>query len=162
ERCGNGILSTADASSASLSIENNQLRDIGPNNTDATGLIVGIAAIRAESATIAGNSIRSLGVQAPASVVRAAILTFGAQRARVSGNEVTDVAPRGDFGGRAAGILVMAPLADFEVANNRVERDAVDVNDRSNGDWRALTVLDADPQAAIGRVGMLTTVRVDN
>ena len=162
ESCGNGILSTADANSASLSIENNHLRDIGPQNVDATGLVVGIGVIRAEAATVAGNSIRGLGVEARSSALRAAILTFGVQRARVESNEVTGVAPTGDFVGRAAGIMVMAPLADFEVAQNRVDRDAVEVNDPSNGDWRALIVLDSDPQVAIARTGMLTTVRVDN
>jgi hypothetical protein len=162
ENCGNGIISTAEAKSASLSIENNHLRDIGPQNRDEVGIVVGIGAIRTDAATIAGNTIRRLGVQAPAAALRAAIITFGVQRARAGSNEIIEVAPPGDFIGRAAGIMMLAPLADFEASHNRVDRDAVELNDRSNGDWRALVVLDSNPQAGLTQLGTFTTVRVDN
>jgi len=162
ENCGNGIISSDNANSASLSIENNHLRNIGPQNPDTRSNVVGIGVVRSQAATIAGNTIRRLGVDAPASTLRAGILTFGVQRARIDGNEVTEIASSGDFVGRAAGIMLLAPIADFEVTHNRVERDAIELNDRSNGDWRALVVLDNDPEAAISHVGGLITVRVDD
>jgi hypothetical protein len=161
ENCGNGILSIDNANAGSLSIENNQLRNIDSGREGATGMVVGIGATRAGSATIAGNMIRSLGVKAVQSPLRAGILAFGVERARVSGNEVTDLAPAGDFVGRAAGVMLMAPLVDFEVGHNRVERDAAPSTLRSNGEWGALVVLDADPQTPLSRVGTLTAVRVD-
>ncbi|TCL69493.1 DUF6519 domain-containing protein [Rhizobium sp. BK251] len=162
EECGNGILSTADASSSSISIENNHLRDIGPPSANDTGIVVGVGVLRADTAAIAGNTIRRLGVLASASAMRAGILAFGVSRPAIGSNEITELAPPGDFVGRAVGIMVMAPVIDFEITRNRVDRDAIELNDRSNGDWRALLVLDSGPQAAITHVGTLTTVRVDN
>ena len=113
------------------------------------------------SATIAGNTIRSLGITAVQSALRAGILDIGVERARVSGNEVTELAPPGDFVGLAAGIMLVAPLVDFEVGHNRVERDAVPSTQRSNGPWQALVVLDVDPQTSLQRVDRVTTVRVE-
>jgi hypothetical protein len=161
ESCGNGIVSTDNANAGSLSIENNHLRNIGSAREGAIGLVVGIGATRAGSATIAGNTIRTLGVQAVQSALRAGILTFGVERARVFGNEVTELAPPGDFVGRAAGITLLAPLVDFEATHNRVERDAVPSAQRSNGQWQALVVVDSDPQQPLSRFGTMTTVRLD-
>ena len=96
ENCGNGILSTDDANAGSVSIENNLLRNIGAREGDDM-MVVGIGLTRAEAATIAGNTIRSLGVQAAQSPLLAAILTFGVLRARVSGNEVIRGRTAGQF-----------------------------------------------------------------
>lgn len=160
EDCGNGILSTDNANAGSVSIENNHLRNIDSGREGAAGMVVGIGAIRAQSANISGNTIRSLGVGTVQSPLRAGILAFGVARPRISSNEVTDIAPAGDFVGRAAGIMLLTPLADFEVRHNRVERDAVPSTQRSNGEWNALVVLD-DQQAPLSRVGQMTSVRID-
>ena len=96
ESCGNGILSGDDANGGGVSIENNHLRNIGREGATS---VIGIGVVRAESTTIAGNTIRTLAVQTVQSTLTAAILTFGVQRPRVTGNEVTEVAPPGDFVG---------------------------------------------------------------
>ena len=161
ENCGSGIMSTDDANAGSLSIENNHLRNIGATRDVQRALIVGVGVTRAQSATIAGNVIRSLGTTAVQSALRVGILGIGVERARISGNEITDLAPPGDFVGRAAGIMLVAPLADFEVGHNRVERDATQSTQRSNGTWEALVVLDVDPQTSLQRVDKLAAVRVE-
>lgn len=160
EQCGSGIVSTDNANGGSLSIENNHIRGIDAR-PGATGLVVGIAVTRAGHATIAGNIIRSVGVTAVQSALRVGILGFGVERARVSGNEITELAPAGDFVGRAIGVLLVAPLADFEVGHNRVERDAAPSTQRSNGDWTALFVVGADAQTPLLKTGSLTTVRAE-
>jgi hypothetical protein len=162
ENCGNGIISGEEANAVSVSIENNHMRNIGPTGEGSPTSIVGVGVSRAQSATIAGNTIRTLGVQAVQTALRAAILTFGAVRPRISGNNVTEVAPPGDFVGLAAGVILLAPYAQFEVAHNHVERDAAPSNQQSNGNWAALTTIDFDPQNAVSRFGNLTTIRVDN
>jgi Family of unknown function (DUF6519) len=161
ETCGNGILSTENAKAGSLSIENNQLHDIDVAREGASGLVVGIGATRAGTATITGNTIRTLGVKAVQSTLRAGVLTFGVEHARICGNEVTELAPPGDFVGRAAGIILLAPLLDFEVTHNRVERDPAPTTQNSNGDWAALVVLDTDQQKPLARVDKFTTLRID-
>ncbi|MFO1161124.1 MAG: DUF6519 domain-containing protein [Reyranellaceae bacterium] len=161
EQCGSGILSTDNASGGSLSIENNHIRNVDLRREGATGLVVGIAVTRAGHATIAGNTIRSVGVTAVQSALRVGILAFGVERARVSGNEITELAPAGDFVGRAVGVLLAAPLVDFEVVHNRVERDIGPSTQRSNGDWTALLVVGADVQTPLLKAGGLTTVRAE-
>jgi hypothetical protein len=82
-------------------------------------------------------------------------------RARVGGNEVTDVAPPGDFVGVAAGIVVRPPFSDFEVTQNQVHRDASASSQPSNGSWFALLASDHDPVKPIWGLGDLVTVRLD-
>lgn len=159
--CGNGILSTDEADVGSVSIENNHLRDIDGIREGALPVIVGIGAIRARSATIAGNTLRGIGVQSPQALVRAGILTIAVQRARVHGNEITELAPPGDFLGRAGGIMLLAPLADAEVAHNRVERDAIPATQPGSGQWQALVMLASATQPAISKASAFTSVRLD-
>jgi hypothetical protein len=159
ESCGNGIISIDEANAGSVSIENNQLRNIGPGVGSA--MVVGIGVTRAEAATIAGNTIRTLGVDAVQSALRAAILTFGVLRPCVSGNELAEVAPPGDFLGLAAGIMLRAPVTQFHVSNNQVRRDAAPSPQASNSAWFALTAMETDPQNPLSRTGSLTTIRVD-
>jgi hypothetical protein len=159
ETCGNGIISTDNANAGSLSIENNHLRNID-GREGATGLVVGIGATRAGSATIAGNTIRTLGVKTVQSALRAGILAIGVQRSRISGNEVIDLAPVGEIAGLAAGIILLAPLVNFEVAHNSVERDASPSTQNSIGEWVGLDVLDTDPETLLLRVDKFTTVRL--
>jgi len=162
ESCGNGIISTDDASGGLVSIENNQLRNIGGAAGDSRVSTIGIGVARADAATIGGNTIRTLSVQAQPSALCAGILTFGVLSVRVSNNEVTDVAPPGGFVGIAAGIMLRAPYSQLEVSHNLVRRDALPSVLASNGAWLALMAVDTDLQKPLSRVGNLATVRVDN
>ncbi len=161
ESCGNGILSADTASAGSLSIENNHLRNIEMAGQETLPLLVGIGAVRARSATIAGNILRGIGVQSPQAALRAGILTVGVQRARIGGNEITELAPPGDFVGRAAGIMLLAPIVDAEVSRNRVDRDQAPSNQTSNGQWQALVMLDGTQQLGVTTAGSFSAVRVD-
>lgn len=161
ENCANGIVSRDDAKSGSVSIENNHLRNIGPVAGREAGTVVGIGVVRSEAVTIAGNTIRALALQAPQSSLRSGILAFGVQRARICGNELTELGPAGDFVGVSAGIMLRAPYLQFEIGNNQVQRDPLPSNLASNGAWYALVAVEPDPQNVLGRVGGFTTLRVD-
>jgi hypothetical protein len=158
EDCGNGIMFAEHVKAGAVSIENNHLRNIGKKGESRP--VVGIGVARAEAATISGNTIRTLGVQTEIGL-RAAILTFGVLRVRVSGNEVTEVAPPGDFGEAAAGIMLLAPYTQFEVSHNQVQRDAAPSTQPSNGRWWALLSVDIDQQQPLSHFGGFATVRVD-
>jgi hypothetical protein len=142
--CAGGIVSTDDSNARMLSIENNQLRDIEAIEGMPTASLVGIGVLRATSATIAGNTIRSLGLRSPGATLRVAIQTAGGERARIIGNEAIEIGPAGTFSGQAIGILLTAPLTDFEIVNNRIERELVTA-DGPGGDWRAVFVGSAKP-----------------
>jgi hypothetical protein len=158
EDCGNGILSADDANGGSISIENNHLRNIGVANAAS---VVGIGVVRAQSATIAGNMIRAIALQTMQSGLAAAILAVAVQRVRIANNEVSGMAPPGDFVGVMAGIMVRPPYTDFEVSHNRVQRDESPSTQTSNGSWFAALIGELNLEGAPVRVGNLATVRVD-
>jgi hypothetical protein len=166
ERCGNGILSLDRGSSAALAIENNQLRDIGPLGDDTGADVIGIGVVRSESATVAGNQLNAIAVEAQNAGLRAGILLLGTMRSRVAGNDVTDLAPPLDRGGDSAAIAVSAPFLEFEVSNNHIRRDSVPNTGAGKGDWLALRVgadVDAQQQQqAVTRTGQFTTVVLDD
>ncbi|HXJ02000.1 MAG TPA: DUF6519 domain-containing protein [Micropepsaceae bacterium] len=161
--CDNGIVSTDAVNAGSISIENNHLRNIGPAAEGATAVITAIGVTRAQTATIAGNTIRSVGVTAQQSSLRAGIITVDVGRVRVSGNEVTDIAPPSDFLGIAAAIMLRAPYAEFVVTNNDVQPDSgTSTQQGTTGTWFALAASEIDPQNAISKAGNVTTVNIDN
>ena len=161
-RCGNGILLTENANGGSLSIENNHLRDIDVLTAGvAVPLVLGIGVVRAQTATIAGNTLQRIGLASPQVALRAGILTMAVGRARVSANEISDLAPTGDFSGPAGGIMVLAPLLDTEIAQNRVERESVASTQASNGVWQGIVVRASLSLPPLQKTGALASVRVD-
>jgi hypothetical protein len=158
--CGAGIVLTGAAQAAAVSIENNHLRNIGPATERDGGSVVGIAVTRADSATIAGNAIRAIGAQAVKSELRAGILTFGVNRARVSGNEIAEIAPAKGFVGTSAGIMLRGPQTQLEVSHNSVQRDAELVDSESAGNWFALTTAEVNPKTPFVQAGDKFTIRL--
>lgn len=161
DSCGNGILSSVNASS--ISIENNQLRNIGGTDRSSTAAVLGIAVGFADTAIIAGNTIRAVGVNSVLSSLIAGIATIAAPHVRVSGNDVSELAPPGDFaGGLAAGILSLPPQVQFDVLHNSVQRDAATVPQAVNtGNWSALNALSNTTNNSVLRAGPYTTIALD-
>jgi len=159
-QCGNGILVIGHPDGGAASIENNHLRDIDARRGSGFPMVSGIVVTRAVSANIAGNTLRAVGVNSPTVQFRAGVFTVGVQRARVRDNEAIAVGPTGDALGRTGGIVLSAPLAEFEVQQNRVERDATIIEQEGVGDWTALLVQDAGEIAA--GAGSFTTVNLQN
>ena len=157
EHCGSGILSTANATAGSLSIENNHLRNIGTE--DSSSEIFGIFVAHADTASISGNSIQGLGLKSQGAVLRAGILTIGVRRSSVSGNDLSDIAQSEDTGA-SAGIMFLAPHAQFRVHQNRVERGALPANQPPAADeWFALvTAPNASSDTGITHAGGFATI----
>ena len=160
QRCGNGIVTQGDVKGASVSIENNHLSDIG-NARDGAREVVGIAVLNAESATVAGNTVRRIGLQAKQAVLRAGIVCTAGQRLRVAGNDVMDIGPPGNFdGGFAVGVLLRAPYAQASVGDNQIDRESVPQFE-GGGRFIALWADEPDGQRLVSRIGVLSTVRID-
>jgi hypothetical protein len=168
EHCGNGIVMSDASSAGALAIENNQLRDIGAP-VAASGkfadAVVGISVLRAATATVAGNTLRGIGLQ-PGPGVRlvAGVRAFATQTVRVVGNDIAAVGPVADYTQPVAGILVIPPNGQAQVLHNRVERDATPNSGSSRTAWTALLIGTpaADPQRTIDRVGRYTLVQIDS
>ncbi|MBI3529360.1 MAG: right-handed parallel beta-helix repeat-containing protein [Betaproteobacteria bacterium] len=161
QQCGNGIVSLDEARANEVSIENNHIADIGSARADAAAEIVGVGVLRAEAATVAGNTIRRVGLTALTSPLRAGVASTGVQRLRVSGNDVTDIAPPGSFEtGIGAGVLLRPPFVQAEVSHNQVDRESQTL---TQGGGRFITLQIDDPRSdqAVSKIGVYTTVRVD-
>ena len=142
ENCGNGIFLAGQASAQSVSIDNNQIRDIDrlAGQQADTGMIVGIGLVRTASATVAGNILRRIGVKSKGS--NRAIVGIAAQsteRVRIIGNDVTEVGPE-EYGGEIAGIAVSAPYRQAEISDNHVDRDLEPNRSGSGTAWYALNI----------------------
>lgn len=158
--CGNGIVAVGHPDSGSVSIENNHLRDIDARREAGPVMVNGIAVTRAPSANIAGNTMRAIGVNSETARFRAGVLALGIERARVRDNEAIAIGPTGDALGRTAGIMLSSPLREFEVQQNRVERDATAIDQQGVGEWTALVVQNADD--FVSTSGSFTMVNLQN
>lgn len=161
ERCGNGIISEDEAKSASVSIENNHISDIDGADDAPTGFVVGIGVLRADAATVAGNTIRRIGQKAVRAPLLAGIAAASVQRLRVSGNDISEVAPADGYVGVAAGVMLLAPYAQAEVTLNHVDRDAQPSSQESGSlsQWYALLV--SQLRGERSRISDYAAVRVD-
>lgn len=142
ERCANGLLMGEDAEGGAVAIENNQFDDIGPQaSTDAATLTVGILLSRVEAATVAGNALSRVGTRAIGGGIRAALMAFGVVRLRAQGNRITALAPPGDFGGLAAGVLSSGAYTQLDLLHNEIDRDVDPASQpRSGAPWAAVYV----------------------
>jgi hypothetical protein len=139
EACGNGIVMLDDAEAASVAIENNQLREIGPaGNPNVPVTVVGIGLSRVEGATIAGNTLRQVGAATGNATLRAGVMALATTRLRVHGNEVFELGPAADFSGTTIGVYVAGPYLQLEVQHNQIERDALPNEAPGRSSWVAL------------------------
>ncbi|MEO8069881.1 MAG: right-handed parallel beta-helix repeat-containing protein [Acidobacteriota bacterium] len=159
--CGNGIVSDDEAKAGRASIENNHITEIGGAD-ERTGVVVGIHLQRGDVVTVAGNTIRDIGQDAVRAPLRAGIAAVGVRRLRASGNDVSEVAPAGDYVGLAAGIMLRAPYALAEITNNRVERDTQGATLGTRSQWYALLVDQPLADRVFSRVGNFAAVRIDD
>jgi hypothetical protein len=162
QRCANGIVLEEATNSASVSIENNHLSEIGGAN-DQTTSTAGVIVTRAVAASVSGNVVQRVGQQTVSGKFRAGIAATGVQRLQMTGNTITDVAPAGEFIGLAAGLAVLAPSADVDVRQNHVARELQPTSqpaDRST--WFALLIDQPQAEKLVSRVATRAAVRLDD
>ncbi|HEV2517990.1 MAG TPA: DUF6519 domain-containing protein [Devosia sp.] len=160
ERCGNGIITSDEARSGAISIENNHLTDIGPRGREIADFVYGIAVTRSDTVTVAHNSLRGIGLGILRADLRAGIFSMGGLHQQIAGNEVMEVGPRALIGS-AAGILLGAPVTDFNITSNLVQRDALKDGADTDGSWSGIVVADIDPKSGFSKLATMTTVRLD-
>ena len=123
----------------------------------------GISVRRAESANVAGNTLRRIGVDAVRGIAAwPASPSFAVRRTRITGNEISEVGPPGDLPGTiVAGILLRAPYAQAEILDNHVEREAQPSAQAGATAWSAVSADEPDAQRPIVRLGAFTAARLD-
>jgi hypothetical protein len=162
EQCGNGIVMTGDGAAESLVIENNTLLDIG--GAPGTGLLAtftaGISAMRTQSATISGNTLRRIGVQQQGQAFAAGILGVGVIRSRIFGNELLDIGPAGGVGA-VGGIMLRAPYMGAELAHNHVEAGVQILGAGSLAVCHAV-LIDEPTDNKTSRIARFAALRIDD
>lgn len=154
EGCGQGIVMNDDAQAGAVSIENNHVTDTQATTAgDAPAITAGIAVARVAAATIAGNTIRRVNVQATRATLTAGVLAVGAGRVRITGNDISEIGPSSNPSGIAAGITVRSPFVETAIAHNHVRRDADGSLAIDDAAWLAVLVLEAAAGADNAAVG---------
>lgn len=154
EGCGQGIVMNDDAQAGAVSIENNHVTDTQATTAgDAPAITAGIAVARVAAATIAGNTIRRVNVQATRATLTAGVLAVGAGRVRITGNDISEIGPSSNPSGIAAGITVRSPFVETAIAHNHVRRDADGSLAIDDAAWLAVLVLEAAAGAGNAAVG---------
>jgi hypothetical protein len=119
---GGGIVMDSTASADTLSIANNQISSVGLRGNQAKLPLAGILVFRTRHVDVADNSVRAVGLQAPAAPAHFGIYLLGCGTVNVAGNEVTDVGPEGEFKSPKVGIRVDATFEHVEIVANIVQR----------------------------------------
>lgn len=165
ENCRNGIEMLDGASANALSIENNHLRDIGPENPDGPALkfVVGIKVLRSEVATVAGNKLRGIGLHASDGTgYIAGIAHFAVSRTRISGNEITQIGSlTGPKGATVAGVMLLAPYAQNEIHDNHIECDGTADTPAEITPWSALSAQELEAKQPRIRLGTFSALRLN-
>jgi hypothetical protein len=146
-----------------VSIENNHLRDIGSARADPPlgSFVYGINVSRARSATVTGNLLRRIGVDAVPGIAHiAAIAHFAVRRSHVYGNDISEVGPPTELAGAViGGILLHGPYSQNEIGANHVERDALPAA-ADGASWSAVGADEPSPERPIVHAGAYTAVFV--
>ena len=138
---------TVTTPTAAISIENNQITDVGfaaaTTAAAQAAVVAGIWVNQAASVHVVGNTILRVGLLLPVAQSRVGIFVTASDRANVSGNEISDVAPQGNFVGSSIGISILTPFGGVDIAGNLVRRfsPALGVTTVDSSDWTPLLVI---------------------
>ena len=136
---GNGIIMSAESLAASLSVSSNELINIATGTATATRNRE-LAAIHLRGVfegAVSDNSIISVATNAALAAVIAGVRVDRSLDVRISDNTIMNIAPA-EFSRPAAGVLVIGPLVQIEIADNLIRRQLVATND--NSPWEAIRI----------------------
>jgi uncharacterized protein DUF6519 len=136
---GLGIVTADEAAAAILTIENNQLLEVGAGRDDEKAPKAGIRVVGADELAVVANSVMGVGRFAVAGKMRSGIEVIGSSSVRLAGNQVVDVGGP-EFVGSAAGIGVFGAFERLDVNDNTVRRSRDRPEDPGRAEWFALLV----------------------
>ncbi len=120
---GGGIVMDDDSSAVHLTIENNQLLNVAPLVNDQNTLIIGLRVVNTTRADILTNAINAVGLAATQNPYRAAIQAVNVGSGRITGNEVLNIGPAGDFLNDTIGVDCFGTFARLDLSDNVVRRN---------------------------------------
>jgi Family of unknown function (DUF6519)/Right handed beta helix region len=145
---GGGIVMEGDGEADTLVVENNQVLEAG--GADSKDLQpAGMRFVRVADLDVRANAVTGFARESRQGKSRTAILAVGSARTRVTGNQVTGIAPADGFAGQSAGIGLIGPLQEAVVAENSVRRRAKPEDKLGPAEWIGVSVRAA---VELGRV----------
>lgn len=155
QRAHAGIVFGGARASEHVSIENNELRDIGSGDPD-TGTLAAIQVAGIRDVDIVGNVVASFAPDATRAMGRSAILAIACANIRISGNRLSDLGPKQEFIAYVAGIEIQAPYSRATVSENTVINDQAAVAVEVPLQWQAIRILFDDGQNFHRGAGVIT------
>jgi hypothetical protein len=138
---GDGITMGEAAAAQELSIQDNQLLQIGGPREVRTETIGAIVLRDVVDAQVLGNQIRVVAADAPRALGRAGVLVVGAANLRIGSNSILDVGAD-EFAGIGVGVLAGGVLERVDVHDNTVRRSTRALEFEGPGSrWTAIGVV---------------------
>ncbi len=148
---GNGIIMQPGSVAGSVKVLGNELINIAvaEGTTDKATEIAAILLRGVFEGAISDNAISSVGTNSPLAAVIAGIRVENSLDVRVSDNSLTNIAPAAQFSNTAAGILVVGPIVNIEIADNLIKR-RITPNDDASAPWQAIRIAGIGASSSTG------------
>jgi hypothetical protein len=138
---GNGIAMEGTTANL-LTVESNQVLGVATLPVAAkTGVAAGILLQSTENAAVVGNTVAGVASVGTDSEVRRGIAIRGAGTVRITGNDVSEVAPEDEFLGMAVGVAVESGFQQADVTDNIVRRGSGAIGDDLSSAWIGIMVV---------------------
>ena len=155
---GNGIIMQPGSAAGSVKVLGNELINIAvaESTTDKAPEIAAICLRGVFEAAVSENAISDVGTNSPLAAVIAGIRVDNSLDLRINDNTITNLAPAGQFSNNAAGILIVGPIVNVEIADNFIKRRITPADDAS-APWQAIRIAGLGAQTIPNRFIALNT-----
>ena len=144
---GGGVVMGPRGAADILTVEGNQLVDVGLLRGGEGQTAAGIELSAARDVAVKGNAIDGVGRDAPSASRRAGIAVTACDSVRITQNTVTGVGPPDQFFGISAGILVLDAFQRADVLDNGVRRAEGDPPPDPQSSWYGILIAGAGKSA---------------
>jgi hypothetical protein len=168
---GTGLIMQPGSAAGSLKVLANELINIAVASatSDKTTEIAAIYLRGVFEGAVSDNAISAVGINSPIAGVIAGVRIDNSVDVRVSDNSITNIAPASQFSKPAAGILVVGPIANIEIADNLIKRQ-IQTKDIDDSPWQAIriagtigdtklnTFIALDTQSSLGKINTVSSL----
>jgi Family of unknown function (DUF6519) len=168
---GTGLIMQPGSAAGSLKVLANELINIAVASatSDKTTEIAAIYLRGVFEGAVSDNAISAVGINSPIAGVIAGVRIDNSIDVRVSDNSITNIAPASQFSKPAAGILVVGPIANIEIADNLIKRQ-IQAKDIDDSPWQAIRIagttndtklnsfIALDTQSSLGKINTVSVL----
>ncbi len=149
---GSGIVMSDGSGCGTLSVHGNELLNLVTETTERAAFeYAAIYLQNVLSGNVTQNAINVVGAKAARAEVVAGIRLDGCRDVRVSDNSIATIGAADGFANLAAGVLVLAPLNEIDIADNVVRRQLIlpDKAEADQANWNCIRILGAEAEGVL-------------